>query len=232
MHRSLLFPFFARSNSVLGVLFFLLYVEKADGKQNEDADHNCDLACGTNAAHHVFTGFVHRIRSARKAEVVGDGSAGDHAEHGNCAVAVALARKDELTERAAAEEHAAPADEEHAEDVPKVSAVGDGLAFKAELELALNEVADENQHENGNKTVEELEILEHEGVTQTAYHAETRTLCKGADHKSDGESSDNGRMHGTGAGFAALKRVGTAMARMKRPVRTAGRMPPSALPRV
>ena len=135
-------------------------------------------------------------------------SACDHAEHGDRGVAVAFAGKDQLPERAAAEEHRAPADEHHAERVPKMAAVGDGLHRKTKLELAKRKVADEHYDEDRNEAVEQFEILEHDAVTDAADHAEAGALRKRTDHKRDRKGDQHGRMHGARAGFAGLKERG------------------------
>ena len=114
-----------------------------DHQQHDQADDHGDLARSGDAADHKLTGLVLAVRVAGEAEVVRESRADDHTEHGHGAVAVALRRQDELTQRAAAEQHAAPADEHHAQQVPDVGAVGDGLQRKAEVELIHGKIADE-----------------------------------------------------------------------------------------
>ena len=71
-------------------------------------------------------------------------------------VCISLTCKDELTQRAAAEQHGAPADERHAEEVPHMAAVGDGLELEAPMELLRHQIADEGNEEDSYKAGQQL----------------------------------------------------------------------------
>ena len=138
--------------SFRGLLF--RHIPQGDDQQHDETCNHRGLACVGESADDDLTGVVLAVGAAGKTEVVRERRADDHAEHGHGAVAVALRRQNELTKRAAAEEHAAPADEHHAEQVPDVGAVGDGLKREAEAELIQGEVADDRYDEDSREAIE------------------------------------------------------------------------------
>ena len=136
---------------------------------------------------------------------MGSRRTGEHAEHGDGGVAVAAAGQNELTQRAAAEQHGAPADERHAEEVPHMAAVGDGLELEAPMELLRHQIADEGNEEDSYKAGQQLEIAEHDGVTDAACHAQTGALRQRADDHGQGQSQPDRRVLRAGACLAELE---------------------------
>jgi len=79
--------------------------------------------------------------------------------------------------------------------------MGDGLPFKAELELAEKQIGDESGDDKGYYPVEEVKILEHYEVAQGPDGAKTASLGQPADQKPRGKRQSNGRCHGAGTFF-------------------------------
>ena len=95
------------------------------------------------------------IGAGGQTEVVAEGGAHDQTQHGHGAVGVALAGHDQLTQGAAAQQHAAKAHQQHAQAVPQAVRVGDGLALEAQMEegglahAVEDQVADKRADQNG-----------------------------------------------------------------------------------
>ena len=159
-----------------------------DNENEEQADDRCDRAVGAGA-----------VCGGSGLEGVGSGSAGDHAEDGDRAVSVALACQNKLTQRAAAEQGAAPADDGHAEQVPQPFGMCDGLAFKAPVQRTADGVANQNGDDDAAERGQQTEFLEHDGVTNAADHAEAALLRQRADDQTDAEREQDGSVHGAGA---------------------------------
>lgn len=108
------------------------------------------------------------------------------AEDGHGGVAVALAGKDELAQRAAAQKDAAEAGQGHAEEVPDGVVVGHGLALEAQVEVGVaggggeHEVGHQGTDEDGAEAHEELGLAEENHVADAANHAEAGALGQGA----------------------------------------------------
>ena len=120
-------------------------------------------------------------------------------------VTASLAGEDQLTQRAAAQQHAGKAREHHAEEVPETVCVRNRLVGKTEMEVACaggaaeNEVADQSANQNRRKAENELRLLEENQVPDAADHAKTRSLRQCADDKTSCEADKNGRVHRAGA---------------------------------
>ena len=130
-------------------------------------------------------------------------SAHGHTEDRHDGVAAAGTGEDQLAQRAATQQDGGKADQEHAQHGPEeVSAdqgvEGDRLAVKAPGKLAADEVAHEDGNEDGDEAPQQVQILQHDGVTDAAGHTETGLLCKSTDHKAGNQSNVNGSMHGAG----------------------------------
>jgi len=89
-----------------------------------------------------------------------------------------------------------------------VRAVRDGLEREAEVELAHGEVADQRDDEDGNKAIEQVEVLEHERVTQAADHAEPALLRERANNERDDKRDPERRAHRARALFRKLEQRG------------------------
>jgi len=165
------------SNTKLRVRL-LGHIQQRYGKHEHYAYHYRYPARGGYAARSIGT-----RGNAGKAEVMRKRRAGYHAEYGNGAVAVALAGKYELPERAAAEQYAAPTDKKHAKEIPKMVAMGNGLAGEAKIEMPRYKVARKHHREYGHKAIEQLEIAEHYAVADAANHAKAAPLRQRADYK-------------------------------------------------
>ena len=136
---------------------------------------------------------------------MGNGSAGHHAEDGNRGVAVAGAGQNQLAQRAAAQQYAAPAYDDHAQEVPKVCAVGNGLALEAQLEGTGSQITHQGNGEDGDEAIEQLEVLEHDGITDAAGHAQTALLSQSAHDQRDDQCHKDGSVLGAGAGLTELE---------------------------
>ena len=99
-----------------------------------------------------------------------------YAKHSDGRVCVAAAGENQLTQRAATQQDRAPTCQQHAEEIPNVAGMGDRLRGKAELEVMHGKVADQNSDKDGDETPQQVHILEHHRVAQTADHAHTRFL--------------------------------------------------------
>ena len=84
----------------------------------------------------------------------------------------------------------------------------DGLEREAEVELAHGEVADQRDDEDGNKAIEQVEVLEHERVTQAADHAEPALLRERANNERDDKRDPERRAHRARALFRELEQRG------------------------
>ena len=116
-------------------------MNQRDHQQQSQCDEYGNLTIGLDAADSVDT-LYNGVSTACQTEVVGDGSTGHHAEDSDSGVTVAAACQNQLTQGAAAQQHGTPANNHHAQEVPQVCAVGNGLALEAQLEAAGDEVAD------------------------------------------------------------------------------------------
>ena len=76
------------------------------------------------------------------------------------------------------------------------------------MEVAHDEVADQRDDKDGNKAVQQVEVLEHERITQAADHAEPALLRERADNERDGERDPEGSVLGAGALFGELEQRG------------------------
>ena len=131
-------------------------MHQRDHHQNCQCDHGSSLTVGLQATHDVLTCIVDSVSTAGQTEVTGHGGTGHHTEHGNSGVAVAGTGQNQLTQGAAAQQHRAPANDYHAQEVPQVCAVGNGLALEAQLEGAGSQIANEGDHKDGDEAVQQL----------------------------------------------------------------------------
>ena len=76
-----------------------------------------------------------------------------HTQYGNGGICAAFAGQYQLTQRAAAQQHGAPAYQSHTQSIPQTVGVGDRLTGKAEVEVAGDQVADHNGDNNGDKAI-------------------------------------------------------------------------------
>ena len=118
---------------------------------------------------------------------------------------VSFTGKNELTQRASAEQNAAPSDEDHAEEVEHAVRVCDRLIRESEFEVLRDQVADHDCDDDRDKAVDQMEVLEHDRITDTACHAKTRALTKRADDDRNQNRRDPGRMLTAGTFFALCK---------------------------
>jgi len=77
--------------------------------------------------------------------------------------------------------------------------VGNSLTFEAEVELAKDQVANQNCNDDGNEAVYQVELLEHDAVTDTTGHAEAAALCKSTNYQTCDEGDGERSTHGAGA---------------------------------
>ncbi len=127
------------------------------------------------------------------------GSTDHHTQYGDGTVCAAFTGQYELTQRAAAQQHGAPAYQSHTQSIPQTVGVGDGLTGKAEVEVAGDQVADHNSDNNGDKAIQQLEILEHHSVTDAADGAQTGTLGQSTDDQADDQRNGDGSVLAAGA---------------------------------
>ena len=80
-----------------------------------------------------------------------------------------------------------------------------GLAGEAGVELAENEVADEHRENDRHEAGDKAEVLEHDGVADTADHAHTAALAERADDKTRDERETPRGMHAAGTFFGELE---------------------------
>ena len=125
-------------------------MNQRDHQQQSQCDEYGNLTIGLDTADNVLTGLADRVSAACQAEVVGNGCTSHHTEHSNSRVAVAGTGQDQLTQGAAAQQHGTPANNDHAQEVPQVCAVGNRLALEAQLEGAGCQVANQG---NGDSAV-------------------------------------------------------------------------------
>ena len=83
--------------------------------------------------------------------------------------------------------------------------MGDGLQVKAQLEAALNQIADENGEEDGDEAIQQVIVLHQNGITDAAHHAQAGLLGQSAHHQSDEQGDDGGGVHGAGACLAGVE---------------------------
>lgn len=126
-------------------------------------------------------------RGAREREVVREGRADQHSHHEAARVRVALAGHDQHTPGAAACKREGEAGKRHAEEVPQLHRMGDGLSLKAGFELSEREVRHEGRDDEGSDALEQMAVPYHDKVAHRAYGAEARALREPADHKPGGE---------------------------------------------
>ncbi len=125
----------------------------------------------------------------------------DHAENGDGRVGVTFAGQNELTQRTAAEQAAAPTDDRHAEHVPQPFGVSNGLTLHAEGQaVAEDQVAAHDGDDDANETCEQAKFSEHDCVTKTANHAKTASLCQCADNQRNDKGDVPRCILGAGAG--------------------------------
>ena len=86
-----------------------------------------------------------------------------------------------------------------------MAAVGDGLELEAPMELLRHQIADEGNEEDSYKAGQQLEVTEHDGVTDAACHAQTGALRQRADDHGQGQSQPDGRVLRAGACLAELE---------------------------
>ena len=195
------------SNTKLRVRL-LGHIQQRYGKHERYAYHYRYPARGGYAACGIGT-----RGNAGKAEVMRKRRAGYHAEYGNGAVAVALAGKYELPERAAAEQDAAPTDQKHAKEIPNMIAMGNGLAGEAKIEMPRYKVARKHNHEYGHEAIQQLEIAEHHAVADAANHAKAAPLRQRA---------DDGRRAAQPTRYTITTPRGTSATRLQIPVAPGG----------
>ena len=162
-------------------------MHQGNHQQDHQGDDSSHLTVGLDTADDVFASLIDRVGTAGQTEVVSDGSTGHHAEHSHSGVAVAAASQDQLTQGAAAQQHGAPAHDNHAHKVPQVCAVGNRLALEAQLEAAGSQIADEGDDKDGHEAVQQLEILEHDAVTDAFAKALDPIIAGGTGSASDSE---------------------------------------------
>ena len=83
--------------------------------------------------------------------------------------------------------------------------MGDGLQVEAQLEAALNQIADENGEEDGDEAMQQVIVLHQNGITDAAHHAQAGLLGQSAHHQSDEQGDDGGGVHGAGACLAGVE---------------------------
>jgi len=123
----------------------------------------------------------------------------DHSKYGDGGVAVALAGQNQLTQRTAAQQHGAPAHDDHAQKVPELAGMGDRLRGEAEIEFAENQVAKQHGHKDRGETAEQIAVPEEHHVADAAHHAEAGLLRQSAHDERDGQRDQHRRMLGAGA---------------------------------
>ena len=148
-------------------LSFNVSVDNTDESNYYDADDNCDLSCRC------------RTFSARsESEVVAECSTDHEAENCYCAVSIAFAGHNELSERASAEEYAGESYEEHSECVPKSVSVCDRLLSQSELESAEYEVSNKSSNEDCDESPQKSCLFEENEVSHSADHAQSCSLSE------------------------------------------------------
>ena len=170
-------------------------IDTCDHERDGNADHDRDLAVGRRA-----------VAGGSEAEVVAEGRARKQAEDRHGAVAAALTGQNELTQRAAAQQHAAEADQQHSKEVPQAVGMRNGLLGKAEGEVSglrhagQEQVAGQRADQDRRKAEDELRLAEQHQIAHAADHAKARPLGQRADDESGREADKDGRMERTGAG--------------------------------
>ena len=84
------------------------------------------------------------------------------------------------------------------------------LSGEAEIEFMQAEIADEDCDENGDEAPQQVQILEHHRVAQTADHADTGFLCQRANNQRDQQRDQERRVLGAGAFLRELEQRGNS----------------------
>ena len=112
----------------------------------------------------------------------------------------------ELAQRAAAQQHAGKADQQHTQRVPQAVHMGNRLAFKAEGEPGAfrsggeDQVRDQRGDQDGRKTEQELELFKENRVPDAADHAQAGALSQTADNEAGQQADPDCRVFRAGAG--------------------------------
>ena len=80
------------------------------------------------------------------------------------------------------------------------------LAVEAQLKAAQDQIACQRDGKNGNKTVQQLEILKQDPVTNAARHAQSAFLGKRTHNECNSKGCQHRGVHGAGALFAHFKK--------------------------
>ena len=86
--------------------------------------------------------------------------------------------------------------------------MGHRLALKAQDKLVQDQVAHQHRHDDGDESGDQPEILEHDGVTDAAHHAQAGALGQDAHHDSHYQSQQDGGGHGAGAALTEHDEAG------------------------
>lgn len=86
-----------------------------------------------------------------------------------------------------------------------MAAVGDGLELEAPMELLRHQIADERNEEDSYKAGQQLEVTEHDGVTDAAAMHRRERCASAADDHGQGQSQPDRRVLRAGACLAELE---------------------------
>ncbi len=96
------------------------------------------------------------------------------------------------------------------------------------MELLRHQIADEGNEEDSYKAGQQLEVTEHDGVTDAACHAQTGALRQRADDHGQARASQTGACFEPGPASLSLKMTGTVRNSSRITVMLTGRTTPSS----
>ncbi len=112
---------------------------------------------------------------------MGHRGADDHAENKDPRIHVAFSGEEKLPPRASPGEDKSQTRQGHAEKIPEVIRMGDGLTRKSRFKLAENEVDSKGENQQGSHTADKMKIPDQHDVPESAHRAEATALGQGAD---------------------------------------------------
>ena len=139
--------------------FLLGEIHQAHDQHDDQPQNNGDLTVGRDAADYQLLGVVQGVGITGQTEVVRYGGAHDHAEYGHGGIAIAGSGQNQLPQGAAAQQHGTPACQHHAQQIPQVRTVGDGLHGKARMEIAGDEVVQLYLHDEVSSVTTYVKVL-------------------------------------------------------------------------
>lgn len=166
------------------VFLILLNVGKCYRKANKQSEKN-----GENAVRSDLR------RGTGYAEIMGESGADEQTYDIGCGVVVPFSAGEELAAGAAACECGGKTYSKHAEEVPNMVGMRNGLVFKAKAEFSRNDVQNENCEEKSEKTGKKVCFLKKENIPERSHCAKTASLGDNAHNKSNTERNQERCVH-------------------------------------